>query len=163
MRALLMWITSFLPARVISDNGQPYLERYYVGTLGGTRIYLHRFVGSDPDRGVHDHPWAWAASIILAGWYLEETRRGILPVRWFNFLLGDSFHRIIKPDGMQDVWTLFFHRAGDVKSWGFMRHLDDGQALWTEYIYGGKGKETAWWLTAKKGRDLRNQVGGNRA
>ena len=155
MRALLMWITARLPARVISDNGQPYLERYYVGTLGGVRIYLHRFVGSDPDRGVHDHPWAWAASIILAGWYLEESRRGILPVRWFNFLLGDSFHRIIKPEGMPDVWTLFFHKAGDVKPWGFMRYLDDGQALWTEYIYGGKGKEAAWWLTAKKGRDLR--------
>ena len=80
MRMLLMWITSFLPARVISDNGHPYLERYYVCTLLGVRIYLHRFVGSDPDRGVHDHPWAWARSIVLAGWYLEERRTGIRSV-----------------------------------------------------------------------------------
>lgn len=155
MRTLLMWITSFLPARVISDNGHPYLERYYVGTLFGIRFYLHRFVGSDPDRGVHDHPWAWARSIVLAGWYLEERRTGIRTVRWFNSLEGDTFHRIIKPEGMADVWTLFYHKAGDVKPWGFMRPMSEGVAVWTEYIYGGKGKETAWWLTAKKGRDLR--------
>ncbi|NMV37208.1 hypothetical protein [Ralstonia insidiosa] len=155
MRAILMWITSFLPARIISDNGHPYLERYYVGTLFGVRFYLHRFVGSDPDRGVHDHPWAWARSIVLAGWYLEERRTGLRTVRWFNSLEGDTFHRIIKPEGMSDVWTLFYHKAGDVKPWGFMRRMSEGVAVWTEFLYGGKGKETAWWLTAKKGRDLR--------
>lgn len=155
MSALLMWITSFLPARVISDNGHPYLERYYVATLFGIRFYLHRFVGSDPDRGVHDHPWAWARSIVLAGWYLEERRTGTRTVRWFNSLTGDTFHRIIKPEGMADVWTLFYHKAGDVKPWGFMRQFSEGVAIWSEYLYGGKGKETAWWLTAKKGRDLR--------
>lgn len=155
MRALLMWITSFLPARVISDNGQPYLERYYIGTILGVRIYLHRFVGSDPDRGVHDHPWAWARSIVLAGWYWEELRTGTRQVRWFNSLTGDTFHRIIKPEGMPDVWTLFYHKGGDVKPWGFLRPLGTGTAVWSEYVLGGKGKETAWWRTAKKGRDIR--------
>ncbi|MBX4004293.1 hypothetical protein DEE38_24385 [Ralstonia pickettii] len=155
IRRILLAYSNTRPVKVISDNGRRYLERYFVCSVFGMRVYLHRFVGSDPDRGLHDHPWAWAASIVLAGWYREVRRRGLREVRWFNSLEGDTFHRIIKPEGMADVWTLFFHKAGDVKPWGFMRYLGHGQALWSEYVYGGKGKETAWWLTAKKGRDLR--------
>ena len=52
---LLRAISDRLPCRIISDNDQPYLERYYIATLFGVRLYLHRFVGSDPDRGLHDH------------------------------------------------------------------------------------------------------------
>lgn len=113
---LLYRITGHLRLKVISDKGRPYLERYYLFTLLGVRFYLHRFVGSDPDRGLHDHPWPWAASIVLSGWYLEETRgfeqhaitralaelhgtTGVVrrKVRWFNNLTGDSFHRVVLP------------------------------------------------------------------
>ena len=76
MRKLLFWLTSHLPCRIIAEEGSVYLERYYLFTLLGWRFYLHRFVGSDPDRGLHDHPWSRAFSIILAGWYWEQTRSG---------------------------------------------------------------------------------------
>src|SRR3546814_20047607 len=121
MHALLYRLTDHLPARIISDAGQPYLERYYVGTVFGTRFYLHRFVASDPDRGWHDHPWPWAFSIILSESYLEETRAGTRHVRWFNFLVGDSFHRVIlrqRYGRTLPVWTQFAHRAKRVKRWG---------------------------------------------
>jgi hypothetical protein len=145
MNRFLFWLTSRLPLRIISDDGEPYLERYYLATFLGVRFYLHRFVGSDPARGLHDHPWRWAASIILSGFYYEETRRGVRPVRWLNVLLGDSFHRVLLPKAMIQrggsirvaadsddptlngtgwllpCWTRFFHRAAYTKPWGFLR------------------------------------------
>jgi hypothetical protein len=162
MSRLLYWLTGFLPTKIISDNGRPYLERYYLFTLLGVRFYLHRFVGSDPARGLHDHPWPWAGSVVLSGYYLEE-RRGLEQhritqimaelmgttgtvrhtVRWFNWLTGDSFHRVVMPqklvrkwvDGVyvkhqeQRCWTLFFHRAVKAKRWGFLRRMEGYETL----------------------------------
>jgi len=94
---LLYWLSGFMPCRLINDGDRPYLERYYVGTLLGWRFYLHRFVGSDPAGTLHDHPWSKAYSLILSGWYWEETRSGTRRVRWFNSLTGDTFHRVVLP------------------------------------------------------------------
>ena len=113
---LLYRLTSGLRMRIISDNGEPYLERYYVGSLLGTRVYVHRFVASDPMRGHHDHPWQPALSIVLWGEYGEERinvsqqqhdRRGYVAgdlqplhikyriVRWFNWLTFRTAHRVV--------------------------------------------------------------------
>jgi hypothetical protein len=166
IRHLLLAISGRLPCRIISDGDQPYLERYYLCTVFGVRFYLHRFVGSDPDRGLHDHPWPWAFSIILAGWYWEQTRNkeSLRRVRWFNFLTGDSFHRVILPSSQplscmaesdMQCWTLFAHRARDVKKWGFLRDKGQLGMVFQPYRYpGGKNKE--WWKTAPKGREIRS-------
>lgn len=161
MKSILHRITSALPCRLITDKGRPYLERYYVGTLFGVRCYIHRFVASDPDRGLHDHPWPWAFSIVLAGAYYEITRSGIDLVRRFNVLNGDSFHRVLlsqRKDGSageQECWTLFFHRAKDVKTWGFLRQASGIQVtdvmVWQAYNYAKSNK--FWWKTAPLGRD----------
>jgi hypothetical protein len=86
------------------------------------RAYLHRFVSSDPDRGLHDHPWPWAFSILLAGWYWEVTRSGSHRVRWFSTLPGDTFHCGVLPldRGVDSVWTLLVHRARDATEWGIL-------------------------------------------
>ncbi len=97
MSRLLWRLSAHLPMRVINDGQRQYLVRYYVGTLFGWRFYLHQFVGSDPDRGLHCHPWRLAFSIILSGWYYEETSYGTRKVRWFNWLTGDTFHRVVLP------------------------------------------------------------------
>ena len=41
------------------SDGLPVLERYHVFEFSprGPGICFHRFVSSDPDRGLHDHPW----------------------------------------------------------------------------------------------------------
>jgi len=171
MRAFLFWITSHLPCRIISDGDAPYLERYYLCTVLGWRFYLHRFVGSDPDRGLHDHPWSRAFSIILAGWYYEEARSGTRKVRWFNSLTGDTFHRVVLPYRMRSpdantygwvryevpCWTLFFHRAEYVKEWGFLRRFpvaDNADAkMFTPYIRTRTDEMPDWWNRVPKGRD----------
>jgi len=157
---LLYWLSGFMPCRLINDGDRPYLERYYVGTLLGWRFYLHRFVGSDPAGALHDHPWSKAYSLILSGWYWEETRSGTRRVRWFNSLTGDTFHRVVLPVSMwrkgtkridkpSVCWTLFLHRAGDVKPWGFWRDVD-GVTRFEPYTYAREGSQKDWWKTAKR-------------
>lgn len=163
MNRLLYAITGRLPCRIIAEEGRFYLERYYVATLLGHCIYLHRFVDDDPDRGLHDHPWPWAFSLILSGFYYEETRQGIKPVRWFNGLVGDSFHRVLLPstDPLgtgpgRPCWSLFVHRAAYVKPWGFLRYFASvGYSTWLPWNYpdgDGRGKSGQWWKTAPLGR-----------
>ena len=74
LNRLLYRLASPLPLRVIKEDDRPYLERYYVGTLLGVRCYLHRFVGSDPDRGLHDQRHAGS----LGGLQVGEERQSVL-------------------------------------------------------------------------------------
>lgn len=182
MARLLFWLTGFLPLRVIDHNYEDgrgrvvYLERYYVGTLLGLRFYIHRFVGSDPDRGLHDHPWPWAVSLVLSGWYDEWTRRGLRKVRWFNFITGDTFHRVVLPvtrlghDGFEtaEAWTFFFHPVGHQKEWGFLRDLDEdqnesGAKLYIPFDYSKTTSEhsSGWWTRVPKGREHPRRAPGD--
>lgn len=159
MIRLLLWLTAHLPVRLIQEDGRPYLERYFVFQLFGVRCYIHRFVGSDPERGLHDHPWRWAASLVLAGWYLEERRDGTRRRRIGNLLSADTFHRVVIPEGQTECWTLFLHSARDVKSWGFLSAEPGGMKgmhVWSPYAYVREGgKPNRWELTAPKGREIR--------
>lgn len=176
MRKLLYWLSGRLPCRLINDGDRPYLERYYVGRLFGLTFYLHRFVGSDPARGLHDHPWDRAYSLILSGWYFEETRSGMRKVRWFNRLTGDSFHRVVLPplgiktatgvrqaSWKQPCWTLFCH-GPYTKRWGFMKPIDtvagEELLLWVPHKHQtdeASGKQR-WWDTAPHGVDERRRM-----
>ena len=106
-RKALYALAGRLPLRIISEGTRPYLERYYLFSLFGARCYLHRFVGDDPARGLHDHPWPWAYSVILAGEYIEVRRDGARRVRWFNSLRGDSFHRVLLLRNEIEIPTFF--------------------------------------------------------
>ena len=143
---LLYRLTSSLPLRVIKEDERPYLERYYVGTLAGVRCYLHRFVGSDPDRGLHDHPWPWAASVVICGDYDEHLQHGVRRVRCFNWLRGHTFHRVVLPPGRREVWTLFLHRAVNTKAWGFR----DESGVHVRMASGDNLRE--WWTVEPIGR-----------
>lgn len=157
IRSFLYWLTGKLPARAIDgDDGEPYLERYYLFGLFGARAYIHRFVASDPDRGLHDHPWGRSLSLVLAGGYREVRRRGKKAARcrqlnpWrLNFIRGTDFHRIVLDPG-QETWTLFIH-GKRTKGWGFLRN--------GIYMPHAQGKEdypqAGWWATAPSGRALR--------
>jgi hypothetical protein len=176
VKKLLYWITGFLPVKIIDDHGIPYLERYYLWTVFGTRMYLHRFIGSDPDRGLHNHPWRWAISIVLSGFYWEKTHYGVKKVRWLNGLVGDTFHRVIlapeyrtirvkSPIGIAiglehtgrllSCWTLFMHRAKRAKSWGFLRDKGQLGIVFNEHTPSSQGDPEDWWTTAPTGRQLR--------
>lgn len=157
MNRLLYWLSGFLPCRLISDGDVPYLERYHVCRVFGWTIHLHRFVGSDPARGKHDHPFNAAFSIVLSGYYYEETRTGIEIVRWFNWISGDKFHRIVLPE--KECWTLFCH-GPHVKQWGFLKPVDiahaDSVLMWVPYTYADRESvATHWWKTAPSGKDAK--------
>jgi hypothetical protein len=160
MESLLLKLTAELPAKVIKDGDRPYLERYYLGRAFGLVWYIHRFVASDPDRGLHDHPWRRAISLVLRGWYLEETRLGTRVVRWINLIGGADFHRVVLPDE-RAVWTLFGHSAiKHPKGWGFLRPYwinETGNALvYEEHVDQDASLDSAAWVaTAPKGREVR--------
>jgi hypothetical protein len=66
------------PHQVIGGPDDPYMLRWYLIPRNPLlNVYLHKFLRSDDDRALHDHPW-WFVSLILRGGYLEisETAKG---------------------------------------------------------------------------------------
>lgn len=178
MRQLLYRLTGHLPCRLIKLDGDPYLERYYVGQLFGVTFYLHRFVSSDSERHVHNHPWGWGRALVLAGSYVEESVLDLCPaagpsgcvtkdkkVRWWGRADGNHFRRT--KDAEPDTWTLFMHgprlRVGPVlvgahtlrqlKGWGFLERvqaLDETVTVFRSYP-GARLSAPKWWQTAPSG------------
>lgn len=173
MRKILFKIAMGRPCKVIHDKREPYLERYFLFNFFGLRFYLHRFVASDPDRGLHDHPWPWAISFILVGKYLEILRGRTRIVKWFNFITGDRFHRVILEEN-QEVWSLFIHPNSDVKEWGFLRipdyadyekcpcDLGDSKLYipWKPREWKVGDKKVDWEKVAKKGKEFKRDSRG---
>lgn len=112
-------------------TGSPYLTRVLFPRVPvlGFRPMLHKFHRPDGDRALHNHPWKWSVSFILAGEYIEER---LLPdesqlygcaatesrlVRWFNVLTDHDFHRILELRG--SVYTLFV-TGPRTQDWGFL-------------------------------------------
>lgn len=138
IRTFVLRLLSFLPHTVIyRAPGEKYLTRYYL--LGGPRtkgttnhrwfpfnLFLHCFHLSD-DPPAHNHPWAWARSLILAGSYRETRLLASLPWRsWLtetyrpgdiNRIDQDTYHFVELQT--KEVWTLFLV-GRNVQSWGFL-------------------------------------------
>lgn len=170
---LLYKISGNLPARLIPSGTGPYLERYYVGKFAGVTFYLHRFVSSDSERHVHNHPWKWARALVLSGAYIEDVVTDLCThadatgcllesrtIRWWNRIDGNHFHRIA--EARPGTWTLFFHgprvkvpaESGEVdKGWGFLEAAY-GVGFHAATVYHPYPVTfNAWWSTAPKGRD----------
>jgi hypothetical protein len=130
LNRLLYRFSAYCRCRVINGpDRQPYLERYHLLRLPfGYRVYLHRFVASDP----HNHPWRHALSLVLCGSYRETRMLGArdgnaLHDRWLrpgrvNFISGEVFHRVNIPRDAE-CWSLFIH-APRAKSWGFIQQQE---------------------------------------
>lgn len=172
MHKIMYWLTGFLKCRIIKYNDGPYLERYYLGTIFGKRLFIHRFMASDPDRGLHDHPWEWALSLILSGGYDELIMYGkdikVIKRRAFtiNKFTGEKFHRVMLPDELVGKsWTLFIHGDRD-RDWGFLNYYldEDGHIGYTEFKKASteleRQKNKHWWqkADAKTGRELRQEI-----
>lgn len=146
------------PDFIVGGEETPYLLRWYLSSWSRydrlnpplwanitkrllPNIYLHKFMRSDDDRALHDHPW-FNLSILLKGSYIEETiskggikRRiersaGELKVRspW-------AAHRVeLLRDGLleEPCWTLFC-TGPRVREWGF--HCPDaGWVMWKDFV-----------------------------
>jgi len=162
---LLFKLSGRLRCRIIRGNfGEPYLERYHLLRLpGGGGLYLHRFLASDPDRGLHDHPWDRAFGMVLSGGYRElrfaghddgeqvvarELRPGAI-----NRIRGEDFHRIVLP-AEREAWTLFGHTR-KYKDWGFVTLGEAGERRYQPHdVVTNDGDHHQWWRTAPRGRQL---------
>lgn len=67
------WLPRLLSGRPhqVIGAGSPYMLRWYVIPRNPLfNVYVHKFLRSDDDRALHDHPW-WFVSLILRGGYVE--------------------------------------------------------------------------------------------
>lgn len=157
------------------DGKTPYLSRYYITQrprmadgsdpfeAGQLRkgviwpdapfgLFLHYFHRGDDDKSLHNHPWRWACSFILAGGYSEE-RRGqpmpnskgryyvenrVVPPLSFNFIKGTDFHRVDLIDEERGAWSLFLV-GPKITTWGFWDRHTGEFVGWREFISRKRG------------------------
>lgn len=124
------------PDVTLAPDGRPYLYRWYVrpNDKGQANVLFHIQVLSDPERPLHDHPWD-NVSQILTGRYDEifhENPREMLNegiaksaprIRTLSagqvaFRTAETAHRLILPDDVPYVMTLFTHMPKR-RDWGF--------------------------------------------
>lgn len=157
---LLLRLTQNMPARAIDLDDKHYIERYQVAQFGKVHIYLHRYLGCDGDRQIHDHPWRYALGIPLVGGYAEEVLTALdagngwrskmvwrRPWCW-NLINARTFHRIAYVE--KGTWSLFitFERF---KAWGFLSRTDF-EVIYSPH-YGAANEQ--WAIDAPTGAELR--------
>lgn len=65
---------------IVNCDHDPYLHRWYVIRTKRVGLFIHKFVRSDEDRALHDHPWSFLV-IPLWGGYIEHSDRPFDPLR----------------------------------------------------------------------------------
>ncbi len=130
--ALYVFLVALFPKRIVDDEGEPYLTRYYLLRSPWLNVYLHRIHQADKDRHLHNHPWDWAWARILWAGYREERRYDMSYLYRkgeTNNLTGDVYHRIVEV--LPNTWTLFV--CGPyTRRWGFLvngKHIDSEEYL----------------------------------
>jgi hypothetical protein len=119
---LIAWAEAREPSIYIGGPADPYLIRWTLLPRNPIfNVYLHKFMRSDDDRALHDHPWC-SMSVLIRGRYREHTiaKGGIHKRREYGtgsviFRLGGNAHRV---EVDEPVWTLFFI-GPRYRDWGF--------------------------------------------
>lgn len=120
---------------ITGGDGTPYLIRYTLLKTRWGAVYLHKFLRSDEDRCLHDHPWPFI-SLILKGGYVEETPEGcrfyppgsvlFRPAQWKHRVhLYYAGGKLVQP------WTLVV-RGKKKREWGFW--TVDGWKPWKYFL-----------------------------
>lgn len=124
------------PDFIIGGTENPYMLRWWVIPKNRFfNIYLHKFLRSDDDRALHDHPW-WNLSYILDGAYTEETiaaggvhKRVLYEAGSVRFRRAKSAHRVELTHG--SCWSLFV-TGPIIRQWGF--HCPQGWRHWKDFV-----------------------------
>lgn len=118
--------------RVISDICHPelgpYMVRYYLFRSPYLNIYVHKFLRSDNDRHLHDHPFDFITFLFHRGYY-EKTEDGKIWRPRFSILKrkAEWKHAV---EITQPTWTLFI-RFARRRQWGFW--TESGWKNWIDY------------------------------
>lgn len=63
-------LSSIFPYKVIENcDHDPYLARWFVIKTKWFGIYIHKFIRSDEDRALHDHPWPFIVIPLWRGYW----------------------------------------------------------------------------------------------
>lgn len=117
--------------RIYNSTGYPYLTRYILFKSSYFNMYIHKFLSSDEDRALHDHPWN-SFGLILWGSYMEHV-----PLDYEKWKKGDRTEKIIKRNFLNFVYrpAETIHRI----------ELIDNKPVWTLFITTGKWREWGFW------------------
>jgi hypothetical protein len=127
----------------VGKEGDPYLLRWFMikGEHAQPRMYIHKFLKSDWDQALHDHPAA-SVSLLFEGEYLEHTPDGIKHWKAPAIIFRDANtpHRIELIDN-KPAYTLFTF-SENTREWGF--HCKRGWVHWKDFVdehdFGNIGK-----------------------
>lgn len=119
------------PDFIIGGATTPYMLRWWVIPRNKIfNIYLHKFLRSDDDRALHDHPWV-NVSYLLEGTYVEHTIEAGGVQKAVRYSAGDlKFRRSVAAHRIeieQPCWSLFI-TGPVIREWGF--HCVHGWRSW---------------------------------
>jgi hypothetical protein len=103
----------------IGPDADPLMWRWQILRIGRLpRIFVHKFLRSDYDRALHNHPWAFV-SVLLKGEYFEHTENGVIHRRAPSVVYRPITHRH-RVELIEDrpCWTLFL-TGPECQRWGF--------------------------------------------
>ena len=109
-----------------------YLFRWTLLNTRWGNLYLHKFMGNDWAKDLHDHPKRFV-SMGIKGSYLEENKNGFTRYKapWIRTFPASHKHRITVPE--PPVYTIVFVGTPS-RDWGFW--VDGRWVKWDEYIFG---------------------------
>ena len=134
-------LNSLLSCKVIVNcDREPYLHRWYLIRTTRFAVFIHKFIRSDEDRALHDHPWNFFVIPIWRG-YIEHSdkacdcgicknnpgrakdfprlpvQRRVWPIISSRYRTGTYRHRVelIKD---KPAWSIFI-RFKEQRDWGF--------------------------------------------
>jgi hypothetical protein len=119
-----------LPHKVIVNcDHEPYLLRWYVLRTKRVAVFIHKFIRSDEDRALHDHPWDFLVIPVWRG-YIEHSEamwgpprfpigvsRRVYPLISARYRKGEYRHRV-ELIGGRPAWSVFV-RFRERRTWGF--------------------------------------------
>lgn len=120
---------------IVNCEHSIYLHRWYLFSCRWFAIFIHKFVRSDEDRALHDHPWNFLVIPIWRG-YIEHNERWkpmpgyqynpctlqpnttrVLPLLHTRYRRAEYRHRVELIDG-RPSWSIFV-RFRKRREWGF--------------------------------------------
>ena len=122
-------------------DGSPYLTRRVLwganaledhDSTAPSSAFVHEIHTPDADRHLHNHPWAWCASVVLSGGYTEERRGWSCGADTYDSDFGiatrhsagdlvtfrtDDYHRIV---AVEPGTVTLFLCGRETQDWGFL-------------------------------------------
>lgn len=145
---MMMEITKGMPMKQINIDGKPYLQRYYAGEIAGRcDLWIHRFLSSDGDRAVHNHPFLCKSFVILGGYdelivdhagrSSTEIREAVYPHELRSLVAAlPNRAKLIKPEHFDhhchEISPLTWHRISYVEpeTWTMLCVWPDRVPFW---------------------------------